>query len=407
MSLTKRGNTWHSDFFVDGVRYRQSLKTTDWREAQSEEKRLISAAADGKLATGRRKAIARMAFQDAAAQFIADRSTRLKSRTVKTEKHLAHAVNRVFGNHRVSSLSAVDLLDYVRARHDDGRAPATINKEVALIRGVLKRARRWHLFADEIKPLPVRQQIGRALSDDEKIRLLRIAAKRPAWQAAYYAAILALNTTARGCELKGLRWHDVDFLERTITIATSKTDAGERVIPLNHDAFEAIAALRRRAESIGGAHPENYVFFACERGHLDPTNPQKGWRTAWRSLTRAVTYPKCATLQPPAKTCSNAECGADTRNVRSSTAGLRFHDLRHHAITELAESQTSDSTIMSIAGHVSPKMLSHYSHIRLAAKRTALDAISTREAPSGDGHGQAGYATNTATNQQGASEGHA
>jgi hypothetical protein len=44
-------------------------------------------------------------------------------------------------------------------------------------------------------------------------------------------------------------------------------------------------------------------------------------------------------------------------------------------MTELAESQTSDSTIMSIAGHVSPKMLAHYSHVRIQAKRTALDAL--------------------------------
>jgi integrase len=57
--------------------------------------------------------------------------------------------------------------------------------------------------------------------------------------------------------------------------------------------------------------------------------------------------------------------------------GLRFHDLRHHAITELAELGLSDQTIMSIAGHVSREMLDHYSHIRLMAKRRALEAIET------------------------------
>ncbi len=55
--------------------------------------------------------------------------------------------------------------------------------------------------------------------------------------------------------------------------------------------------------------------------------------------------------------------------------GFRFHDLRHHAITELAEMGLSDPTIMSIAGHVSRRMLDHYSHIRLDAKRQALDAL--------------------------------
>ena len=35
---------------------------------------------------------------------------------------------------------------------------------------------------------------------------------------------------------------------------------------------------------------------------------------------------------------------------------------------------------MAIAGHVSPKMLAHYSHIRLLAKRVALDSLSTKQA---------------------------
>jgi integrase len=61
--------------------------------------------------------------------------------------------------------------------------------------------------------------------------------------------------------------------------------------------------------------------------------------------------------------------------VDSSTKGLRIHDLRHHAITELAEPKASDQTIMAIAGHVSKKMLALYSHVRLEAKRTALDTL--------------------------------
>jgi integrase len=43
----------------------------------------------------------------------------------------------------------------------------------------------------------------------------------------------------------------------------------------------------------------------------------------------------------------------EIKGIKSPLAGLRFHDLRHCAITNLAESQDSDQTIMSIAGHVS------------------------------------------------------
>ena len=63
------------------------------------------------------------------------------------------------------------------------------------------------------------------------------------------------------------------------------------------------------------------------------------------------------------------------RAVKDAGLGIRFHDLRYTCITKLAEGQASEQTLMSIAGHLSRKMLEHYSHIRMAAKRAALDAI--------------------------------
>jgi hypothetical protein len=65
--------------------------------------------------------------------------------------------------------------------------------------------------------------------------------------------------------------------------------------------------------------------------------------------------------------------------VNSSLAGRRFNDLHHTSITMLSDSQASDSILLAIAGHVSRRMLEHYSHIRMDAKRTALDAL--RAAP--------------------------
>ncbi len=92
----------------------------------------------------------------------------------------------------------------------------------------------------------------------------------------------------------------------------------------------------------------------------DPTRPITSWRTAWRTLTR-----------------------------QAGLAGFRFHNLRHHAITELGESGASEQTIMAIAGHVSRRMLERYSHIRLEAKRNALEAVSRKN--------KEGYGTNDGT----------
>ena len=86
---------------------------------------------------------------------------------------------------------------------------------------------------------------------------------------------------------------------------------------------------------------------------FDPTQHVKSWRTAWRTLTK-----------------------------KAGLTGFRFHDLRHCAITQLAENGTSDSTIMAIARHVSRRMLERYSHVRMEAKRTAMEAlaVSTKRA---------------------------
>ena len=65
--------------------------------------------------------------------------------------------------------------------------------------------------------------------------------------------------------------------------------------------------------------------------------------------------------------------------MRSNTElSIRFHDLRHACITKLAESQTSEQTIVAIAGHLSRTMLEHCSHIRMAAKRAGLDGIANQ-----------------------------
>jgi len=184
----------------------------------------------------------------------------------------------------------------------------------------------------------------------------------------------------RGCEIKQLRWQDVDLMEQTLVIRKSKTEAGEKVIPLNADGWNTILSLYSRAKDLGEVRPEHYVSPACEASHFDPTRPQTSWRTAWRNLTRLIQCPLCGDQQGPSGTCINSDCKADLKKVKSPLAGRRFHDLRHHAITELAESQASDSTVMAIAGHVSPKMLAHYSHVRIQAKRTALDSLSTKHA---------------------------
>lgn len=141
-----------------------------------------------------------------------------------------------------------------------------------------------------------------------------------------------------------------------------------RVIPLNASAIEAVARMLERADLLGHTEPGHYLWPACQWGRYDPTKPILQWDTAWRALR-------------------------DDAGLH----GLRFHDLRHTVITELAEMGVVDHVLESISGHLSRRMLEHYSHIRIDAKRQALDALDqARRAAAGNGNDDQNAANDTA-----------
>jgi hypothetical protein len=41
----------------------------------------------------------------------------------------------------------------------------------------------------------------------------------------------------------------------------------------------------------------------------------------------------------------------------------------------MAEAGASDTTLKAVAGYMSTRMLEHYSHVRLAAKRSVVDKL--------------------------------
>ena len=377
MALVKRGKTWHCHFVVNGQRFRQSLATTDWREAQAKQKALIAQASEGKLMHNS-TTLARQPFGQAANDYMAARKLELATASQAKEKQLLVQLRAYFKQEPLTAITVKRITEYRTWRAAQKVGPATLNAELGILRRILKRAKLWARVADDIKPLKEPSTIGKALTEEDKQRLLRTAVMRPEWETAYLAAILCLNTTARGCELKGLQWSDVDLFARAMSVRRSKTLAGERLIPLTSVALSALARLRARAESFGPVSPSHYVFaafvpkftFSGKKvinytvSEFDPTTHIKSWRTAWRTLTRKAGLP-----------------------------GFRFHDLRHCAITQLAESGAADSTIMAIAGHVSRRMLERYSHVRMEAKRSAMETLATSTKT-------AGYDTSHDTNVQ-------
>jgi integrase len=312
-------------------------------------------------------------FEKASSEWQRGREGRVSASTQTIGRVAIKHLTPAFGEKLLCDVTPKAVEAYQQARLREGAQGRTVNIELQALRQIMKANKCWTHLDGEVHSLKERKGIGRALTpEDESLLLARCANVD---SACYTATVLALNTTMRKDEIRKLLWSQVDLFSGVLIVGKSKTDAGTgRAIPLNPAARKALADWGNRFPN---RKPEHYIFPWCESRHIEPGKPTKGWRTAWRNLTRAVDCPKCGRVQSPANACTNPECKAEIHGIKSPLAGLRFHDLRHTAITKLAESQASDQTIMSIAGHVSQQMLEHYSHIRMAAKRTALDSIAT------------------------------
>jgi integrase len=101
------------------------------------------------------------------------------------------------------------------------------------------------------------------------------------------------------------------------------------------------------ATKLRSIEPLHYLIpFRLKKGTYDPQRPAKGWRYALNEML--------------------------------VTAGVHIsgYSFRHHAITKLLETPNiSEETAESIAGHISQRIKKRYSHVRLEAKRAAVEAL--------------------------------
>lgn len=354
MCVFKNGAFYHYEFTLDGRRHRGSTGTADRDEAVREESRQRERLEKsyGQVLEEESRAQRRKTLQQAADEFLADYKLKHESATFAVYA-LRHVTDHL-GKKLVVEITPTVVKRYQTDRLAEEASPKTINDEVLLLlrlcgdQGDLIRAK---LRRDKAMRLATPPSPGRAYTADEKARMLAEAAKLRS-KNIYPALVVDLNCGLRDKELRELRWRQIDLVQKKqLTVGKSKTDAGTgRVIPLNNTVLIALNShaawyIRR----FGECKPEWYVFPAGKGQPNDPTKPVTTLRTAWTKVR------------------GNAKVVG------------RWHDNRHTLVTELAESGAGDEVIMSIAGHVSRAMLSRYSHVRMEAKRRALDEIAARQ----------------------------
>jgi len=350
MSLFRRGDVWWYEFWFAGRRIRESSKSpskTVAKGAEQKRKRELEAGFNNFIDLRRERI---RTFRDMADEFLAAYKLRLPQSAIFAEYAINH-LKRLVSSKMLVDFNEAAIVQYQNARLSEGAAPKSVNEEVGFLLRILGDPGdllRIRLRKRKMLKLKVRQTVGKAYTPAEKDRMLEEARKARSSHI-YLALTLALNAGMRDAEIRNLTWGQLDFAKKYLAVGSSKTEAGEgRTIPLNSTLLEVFSEYADwYQEKFGKPRAEWYVFPFGKPSPSDPTRPVTTLKTAW----------------------NNVRTNAQVKG--------RWHDNRHTLITDLAESGAGDQTIMDIAGHVSKQMLKHYSHIRMEAKRRALESIVT------------------------------
>jgi integrase len=264
-----------------------------------------------------------------------------------------------FGSMRADEVVTETIERYVRQRHALGRANGTIVRELTALK------RTFNYAHEDFTPPKV--------AVVPKFPHLKEAPPRSSWfedheyQAMLAALpdelrpllVLAYHTGMRRGEMLGLKWPQVDLLDRIIRLEAGTTKNDEaREVPLGRDVLAALAMQKALRDQY---HPHcPWVFFRHATGE-----PLRDFRGAWNSACR--------------------KCGL--WDVERNRPTRILHDMRRTAVSNLLHAGNSEGVIMAISGHKSASVFERYHIKSRAAKREAIERqdeyLKSRRAMSG------------------------
>ena len=353
----RASNVWWYEFTFVGKRYRNSTKETLKTlaaEVEKDERRKVERAYAGLSTECRTQRI--RTVSEALRAYRQGYVTGHREKSVSWVKERAAHVERLLGSAILPDLTETRIRGYVTARLAEKVGNRTVNMELLILSRAIGHT--WRELWPGVPRLEEREDIGRALTPEEESALLGAAAANSSPFINRFIRI-GLTSAMRAGEIRTLQVGRVNFADRTLTVGRAKSKRGTgRVIPMNGDLCELLSGqVSWLKEKFGPVHPDWYLFpfYDDARRPSDPTRPVTTIKSAWESVRDAA------------------------------KVNCRFHDLRHTAITKLAEQGVPDSTMKALAGHVHEKMLERYSHIRMAAKREAVEALALPKAVNANG----------------------
>lgn len=282
--------------------------------------------------------------------------------SVKVKNHIKPSI----GHYKIKALRQDIIQKFVNTLSDKGLAPSTVEDVYKLLRNALETAVDDGLIvrnvANKVKLPKVPKPKINVLTQEQQDAFVEQA--KNTYMGSIY--ILDLCTGMRLCELLGLKWEDIDLVEKQLHVVrtlrkvkdpdkpeekwhlefgTPKTSASQRTIPLNETAIKLLRNVRKQQLQnklkAGSAYEDYNLVFCTQLGKpLDPTN------------MRRTFYDICNKI---------------------GVSGLHPHCLRHTFATRGAENNVDVRVMQRFLGHSTIKETADtYTHVLNDLKRSEI-----------------------------------
>jgi len=321
--LRKKGNIWHIDKTVAGIKLRESTGETELEDAERYlTKRIQEIRAE--VVYGERR---ERTFDEAAARFIEEYGhKRSLDRDIDTLK----AVMPYIGDLALKKIHSASLDRFIRDRKADDISAGTLNRDMAVIRRVLKlcvamwRDEQGRPWLDAAPLLPTVQGVKRKPRPITVAEQDRLTKGMPQYLADM--TLFALHTGLRDQEICGLKWeHEAkisDTQESVFIVTEERAKNGhERIVPLNAVARSIVDRYRGQSD---------FVF------HLKGNRLERMNNRAWRKAREAA-----------------------------NLVDVRVHDLRHTFGMRLRAAGVSLEDRQDLLGHHAGHITTQYSKVEI------------------------------------------
>lgn len=324
MALYKRNDVWWIDISHDGRRIQKSSGTSDKLAAQQLHDKIKAEL----WRVSRLDEKPHYTWEEAVIRWVEESQHK---RSLDDDKSQFRWLHPHLNGQHLHTLTRDKIDEIAKLKELEGVKPATVNRMLALIRAILRKAVREWEWIEQEPVIRMRKEDNRRirwLTPDQANRLIQELPEHLAVMAAF-----SLATGLRQSNVTQLQWSEVDLVRGHAWVHPDQAKTEKAIpVPLNQ---MAMTILQKQL----GKHPQ-FVF--VYQGHAITQCTTKAWYNAL---------------------------------ARAGIQDFRWHDLRHTWASWHVQNGTSLYELQQLGGWASHEMVLRYAHLNSDHLKHAAERI--------------------------------